>query len=339
MSMVSEILKYVTMEEGQTEMTLTDYGGVNKHVVDFVATADAEAIHLAMQQKGVDSDRIVNILTDRSNGQRHHIGEAYQRSYGKDLPSALKAALSGKMETAMLGLLKTPAEFDADELKWSVKGAGTCEDTLNEILVSRSNDELKEIMKVYKSVYKTDLQKDIESDTSGQYRNMLVALIQANRDESKAVDDHKAAQDIQVLMETVSQKKPDVGKFIEVFSTRSLPHLRKVIVGYNRSSSMDMDATLQKVMTGDVRNGFKALVSYIKSPTGFFADKLYASLKDGAKERVLTRVMVTRCEVDMLDIRKEFKKRFGKSLYNYIASKTKGDYQTILLGMCGGDDV
>ena len=39
----------------------------------------------------------------------------------QDLPSALKAALSGKMETAMLGLLKTPAEFDADELKWSVK--------------------------------------------------------------------------------------------------------------------------------------------------------------------------------------------------------------------------
>ena len=39
----------------------------------------------------------------------------------KELPSALKSALSGHLETVILGLLKTPAQYDASELKASMK--------------------------------------------------------------------------------------------------------------------------------------------------------------------------------------------------------------------------
>lgn len=44
----------------------------------------------------------------------------------KELPSALKSALSGHLETVILGLLKTPAQYDASELKASMK-VNTCE--------------------------------------------------------------------------------------------------------------------------------------------------------------------------------------------------------------------
>ncbi|KAL0603674.1 putative annexin A2-like protein [Plecturocebus cupreus] len=43
-------------------------------------------------------------------------------------------------------------------------------------------------------------------------------------------------------------------------------------------------------------------------------------------------------EVDMLKIRSEFKRNYGKSLYYYIQQDTKGDYQKVLLYPCGGDD-
>ena len=39
----------------------------------------------------------------------------------KELASALKSALSGHLETVILGLLKTPAQYDASELKASMK--------------------------------------------------------------------------------------------------------------------------------------------------------------------------------------------------------------------------
>lgn len=38
----------------------------------------------------------------------------------------------------------------------------------------------------------------------------------------------------------------------------------------------------------------------------------------GAKEKAVTRVMVSRCEVDLMKIRTEFKKQHSKSLYQTI---------------------
>lgn len=39
----------------------------------------------------------------------------------------------------------------------------------------------------------------------------------------------------------------------------------------------------------------------------------------GTKDKTLIRVMVSRSETDMLDIRQEYMKNYGKSLYNDIS--------------------
>ena len=49
-----------------------------------------------------------------------------------------------------MGLLKTPALYGASELKASMKGLGVDEDSLTEIVCSRTNQELQEINRVYK---------------------------------------------------------------------------------------------------------------------------------------------------------------------------------------------
>jgi hypothetical protein len=43
-----------------------------------------------------------------------------------------------------------PAEYDAYQLRKAMKGLGTDEDVLIEILCTRSNAQLKEIIRVYK---------------------------------------------------------------------------------------------------------------------------------------------------------------------------------------------
>ncbi|CAJ0925523.1 unnamed protein product [Ranitomeya imitator] len=183
--------------------------------------------------KGVDEATITNILTKRNNAQRQAIKAAYKSSTGKPLEDALKKALSGHYEEVVLALLKTPAEFDAQELKHATKGLGTDEDALIEILASRTNKELREINRVYKELYKNDLAKDITSDTSGDFQKALLALAKGDRSEDTRVNDELVDNDARALYDAGEKKKgTDVSVFINILTTRSSSHLQKALPQY-----------------------------------------------------------------------------------------------------------
>ncbi|PWS21300.1 hypothetical protein DKP78_24315, partial [Enterococcus faecium] len=78
-----------------------------------------------------------DILTRRTYDQRREIAFAYERRAKKDMITALKGALSGSLEALVLGLMKSTTQYDASEIKASIKGLGTDEETLIELVCSR----------------------------------------------------------------------------------------------------------------------------------------------------------------------------------------------------------
>ncbi|KFQ68143.1 Annexin A2 [Phaethon lepturus] len=339
MSTVHEILSKLSLE-GDHSLPPSAYATV-KAYSNFDADRDAAALETAIKTKGVDEVTIINILTNRSNEQRQDIAFAYQRRTKKELSAALKSALSGHLEAVILGLLKTPAQYDASELKAAMKGLGTDEDTLIEIICSRTNQELGEINRVYREMYKTELEKDIISDTSGDFRKLMVALAKGKRCEDTSVIDYELIdQDARELYDAgVKRKGTDVPKWINIMTERSVPHLQKVFDRYKSYSPYDMLESIKKEVKGDLENAFLNLVQCIQNKQLYFADRLYDSMKGkGTRDKVLIRIMVSRCEVDMLKIKSEFKRKYGKSLYYFIQQDTKGDCQRALPNLCGGED-
>uniref|UniRef100_A0A8C2IFZ2 Annexin n=1 Tax=Cyprinus carpio TaxID=7962 RepID=A0A8C2IFZ2_CYPCA len=268
--------------------------------------------------------------------QRREIAFAYERRAKKDMISALKGALSGSLETVILGLMKSTAQYDASEIKASIKGLGTDEESLIEIVCSRSNAELMEIKRVYKELFKKDLEKDVCGDTSGDFAKLLNYLCIFYL--CTICQYLKSA--VQALFEAgVKRKGTDVKCWISIMSERSVPHLQKVFERYKSYSPYDMQESIRKEVKGDLEMSFLTLVQCFENRQLYFANRLQDAMKSkGAKEKVLTRIMVSRCEVDLKKIRQEFKAHHGKSLYQTIAEHTKGDYQRALLNLCGGDD-
>uniref|UniRef100_A0A8C5LI21 Annexin n=1 Tax=Leptobrachium leishanense TaxID=445787 RepID=A0A8C5LI21_9ANUR len=281
--------------------TIKDYPG-------FKANEDAEALRKAMKGLGTDEESIFKILTSRSNAQRQETGTSFKTLFGRDLVSDLTSELTGKFEKLIVALMTPACLNDAQELRRAIKGAGTCENVLIEILASRSTDELNHVKQVFQKEYGCELEDSITGDTSGYFQRMLVVLVQANRDPDSKVNDSLIEQDAQDLFKAGEMKwGTDEEKFITILGTRSNAHLRKV--------------------------------KCVRSVPGYFAETLNKAMKGaGTDDCTLIRVMVARSEIDLLDIRHEYRKHFGKSLHKAIQGDTSGDYRNTLLLICNGDD-
>jgi hypothetical protein len=59
---------------------------------------------------------------------------------GDVIDGVLQDELGGNFENVILALMAPPAEFDAKELREAMKGAGTDEAVLSELICTRTND-------------------------------------------------------------------------------------------------------------------------------------------------------------------------------------------------------
>ncbi|XP_060635335.2 annexin A3 [Anolis sagrei] len=313
--------------------TIRDYSGFN-------ASRDAEAIRKAIRGIGTDEKTLIDIITGRSNAQRQLIAKEYKAAAGKELKDALKGDLSGNLERVMVALVMPPALFDAKQLKKSMKGSGTDEQALIEILASRTSKQMKEVAQAYYTVYKKSLGDDISSDTTGDFRKALLTLADSRRDESQRVDEQVAKKDAQILYNAGEKRwGTDEDKFIEVLCFSSFPQLKQTFEEYRHLSGKKIEDSIKGELSGHFEDLLLAIVKCANNTPAFFAERLHKCLKGaGTDEFTLNRILVTRSEIDLLDIRAEYKRLYGVSLYSAIKSDTSGDYGTTLLRICGGDD-
>ncbi|XP_008315069.2 annexin A5b isoform X2 [Cynoglossus semilaevis] len=305
---------------------------------NFNSSEDAEALRKAMRGLGTDEDAILALLTARSNAQRQEIKTAYKTLFGKDLISDLKGELGGKFETLIVALMTPPLEYDVSSLRNAIKGAGTDEKVLVQILASRTPDQVRQIVAAYRKEYDDDLEEDICGDTSGHFKRLLVVLLQANR--QRGIQESEIENDAQVLFQAGEKKfGTDEQMFVTILGNRSSEHLRKVFDAYMKLSGYEMEESIKRETSGSLRDLLLAVVKCARSVPTYFAETLYYSMKGmGTDDDTLIRVMVTRSEVDMMDIRGLFRKLFGTSLHKMIKGDTSGDYRKALLLLCGGDD-
>uniref|UniRef100_A0A8C0H460 Annexin n=1 Tax=Chelonoidis abingdonii TaxID=106734 RepID=A0A8C0H460_CHEAB len=316
--------------------------GTVRPAADFNADGDAKVLRKAMKGLGTDEGAINDVVTHRSNAQRQEILKAYKSHFGRDLMADLKSELSGSLAKLILGLMMTPAQFDAKQLKKAMEGAGTDENILIEILATRNNREIQAINEAYRTAYHKSLEDALSSDTSGHFKRILVSLALGNRD-GGGEDLTRAHEDAKVRTKLSDVSSGDSTsletRFLSILCTRSYPHLRRVFQEFIKMTNHDVAHTIRKHMSGDVRDAFVAIVRSVKDKPAFFADKLYDSMKGiGTDERTLTRIMVSRSEIDLLNIRRVFKEMHEKSLHHMIEKDTSGDYCKALLAICGGDD-
>uniref|UniRef100_A0A8C5D2B7 Annexin n=1 Tax=Gadus morhua TaxID=8049 RepID=A0A8C5D2B7_GADMO len=307
--------------------------GTIKASANFKAEEDAGTLYKAMKGLGTDEDSILQLLTSRSNAQRQLIKASYKTLHGKDLIADLKGELGGKFETLIVALMTTPLAYDVEALRNAIKGAGTDETVLVEILASRTCQQIKDIVAAYRQEYDDSLEEDIAGDTSGHFKRLLVILLQV-----------LLLYSILLLYSALfkageSKFGTDEQAFVTILGNRSAEHLRKVFDAYMKLAGYEMEESIKRETSGNLESLLLAVVRCARSVPAYFAETLYYSMKGaGTDDNTLIRVMATRSEVDMMDIRAHYRRLFAGSLHTAIKGDTSGDYRKALLLLCAGDD-
>ncbi|CAH8545877.1 unnamed protein product [Dicrocoelium dendriticum] len=297
------------------------YAPTLKPSPNFKASEDCQRLRKAMKGMGTDEKTIIDIMGHRSVEQRLKIAQQFKTMYGKDLIEEFRSELSGHFYECVQALCYSSADFDAVQLRKAVKGVGTDEDALIEILCTRTNEQIRAVKEAYARIFRgRDLEKDVISDTSGHFRRLLVSMLQANRDESPTVDMQAARRDAEALYQAGEKRLgTDESTFNMILSSKSFPHLRAVFEEYSRVSKNDIEKALKSEMSGDLLKSMLAIVRCIRNKQQYFARQLMKSMKGlGTKDRTLIRLVVSRCEIDMQLIKQEFQKAYGKTLESWI---------------------
>ena len=185
--------------------------------------------------------------------------------------------------------------------------------------------------------YRNSLEKDLMSDTSGNFKRFLVSLCNANRDESGVTNVDSARHDASELLRAGELRiGTDESTFNMIFCQRNYQQLKLVFDEYRSICGHSIEKAIQSEFSGDIKEGLMAIVQIVSNKQEFFASRLHKSMAGiGTTDTQLIRLIVTRCEVDMLDIKDAFQQKYGDSLKNWIKGDTSGHYKHALYVLIG----
>ncbi|KAM7348083.1 annexin B10-like [Cochliomyia hominivorax] len=300
--------------------------------------ASATALREAMKGFGTDEQAIIDILTSCSNAQRQLIKEQFLREYGRDLIEDLKSELGGKFEDVIVALMLTPVEYLCKQLHKAMAGIGTNESTLVEILCTKTNEEMAKIVTCYENMYDRPLAEHMCSETSGHFRRLLTLIVTGVRDPAGTVDPEKAKEQAEALYNAGEAKLgTDEEVFNRIMSHGSFAQLRLVFEEYKNVSGQTIEQAIKHEMSGELHEAMMAIVECVQSPPAFFANRLFKAMDGmGTDDTTLIRIIVSRSEIDLGNIKEEFERIYNRTLVSAVKSETSGDYKRALCALIGG---
>ncbi|CAF1585289.1 unnamed protein product [Adineta ricciae] len=328
--------------------SLEQYQGTVFPAQNFNAEADCQALSQAMKGAGTNERVLIDIIANRSNIQRQQIKLQYKTMYGVDLVKQVGGELSGHFKETITALFDAPANYEA----WSLHEALSSgkEGTIREILLTRNNAEIRAIVDAYRRTYNKDLEHDISSRVRGtDFKRMLISAVQANREEltpqqvqqarqmgiESVIDRNRARQDADDLYKAGAGKwGTDEKTFNAIFSRRSYYQLRATFEEYQKKHRQDIAQVIRSEFSGDAKDAYIALVTCIRDRPSFFAERIHKAVSGlGTKDSTLIRVIVTRSEIDLAQVKMRYQQMFNRSLAHDVGGDTSGDYKRLLLSI------
>ncbi|KAF7836173.1 annexin-like protein RJ4 [Senna tora] len=280
---------------------------------------DAEALYKAFKGWGTDEKAVIAILGHRNNSQKQQIRKAYQQLFHEDLIKRLESEISGDFERAMYRWILEPWDRDA---------------VLANVAINKNGTNMKTMID-YNVILEIGCVHSPE-----ELLALLVGLVSSYRYGGDEINAKLAQTEADILHGAIKDKKGCYEEVIRILTTRSKTQL---IATFNRYRDVHGSSITKKLLddaSDDFHKALHTAIRCINDHKKYYEKVLRNAIKRvGTYEGALTRVIVTRSEKDMKEIKELYYKRNSEHLEDSIAKEVSGDYKKFLLTLLGKQDV
>lgn len=204
-----------------------------------------------MKGIGTDERALIGILANKDPLQID-LRETFDATFRRDLIKDIKSETSGWFGKALVQLARGPLLADVHGLYDSMTGPGTKEVVLNDILLSRSNADVRAIKSAYQKTFHKSLEDTVKGDLSMKTERHFLMVLSANRAEDAApVVPHQVDDDVmQIYKATEGRMGTDELLVCSILSYRNDKQIRAIAHSYNQKFNRDLEKVIKAVSSG-----------------------------------------------------------------------------------------
>lgn len=125
-----------------------------------------------MKGFGTDEKVLIQVLAKKDPLQVNTLRTTYNQRLMRDLIKDLEKETSGYFEKGLVQIARGPLVGDCFTLYEAMKGMGTKEAAIDDVLVGRSNADMNAIKTEYQRLFNRSLESDLRGDLSAGTEQM-----------------------------------------------------------------------------------------------------------------------------------------------------------------------
>ena len=293
----------------------------------------AELLHESIFSKK-NEEAIYDIITKTSLSDRISISRYYKGAFNSSLFSDIESKIGGDFGHCASQMFLSPIEFCLHHLKYGLKKDY---ETVFEVLTSKTNEELKVIEKVFK----LDTGKDLRNELTKEYKGVIGRNLVLMFDFPRSNNSRLRKNECERLAKTLVEKDPknwveDEKIFKDIFLQKSPEELVLIARYFFNITGNNLIEIVDKKLKDKNQALIKAILYNNIMPHELYAEKINTAIKGlGTNEENLSRVLVSRCEIDMPLIKEIYEYKYKEPIEEDIKGDTSGLYQKLCLFLAG----
>ncbi|RMD41622.1 hypothetical protein DV735_g3470, partial [Chaetothyriales sp. CBS 134920] len=304
------------------------------------ASRDAKALRAAMKGFGTDERALIAILAKPDPLQMGLLRNTYNSILRRDLLSDIESETSGYFRDGLMSLVRGPLAQDVYNVNKAVSGMGTKESLLNDVLIGRTNADIRAIKQTYYNQYHRTMESDIRGDLSMKTEKLFDMILAATRaEEATPIIPQEIERHVgDLYAATIGRSQgADQITVCGILTSRSTGQIRAIAQQFEARYHTTLIKALERRFDGHMEDALVLLIKRASDPAMTDAEQLESAMSGiGTQDFILVQRIVrihwNRQHLDQ--VKRAYQHRYKKDLIGRVKGEISNKHYEALMVAC-----